>query len=178
MLFVLLDLILQCTYDTYFIEACVASIFGVPITIALVLSVLDIQFSLGNTLIQVMFASRDDTTISFGHLLYGIFGKSHLVRSLTIYMSLSTWPSCLSEPTISTWIVINALRNVSNSLAPTIISMLILCAVNADMVVFRPFDASVDLRYRIFITDLDLILNDTVTRKTWTFKNIKYTPIC
>ena len=133
MLFVLLALVLQCTYDPGSNVAKVAYLFGVHSSIILGLSVFDIAFFLGDTLVQVVFASRDDTTITFGRLFYNIFWKSHLVRFLTVHISLSTWPSCSSEPAISTWTGLNDLRTDSNLLSPIIFSMLILRAVNADM---------------------------------------------
>ena len=153
-------------------------IFGAPITIAIVLSVLDIKFLLGNTLIQVMFASRDDTTISFGNFLYVISRKPHLVRSLTVRTRLFIWTSCSSAPTISIWTDLNVLRTASNLLSPSIVSMFILRAVNVYMIVFRPFTASVDSHPYIFIIEPYLILNDAVKRNTQPFKNIKSTPIC
>ena len=73
LLFVLLALILQCTYDPGCNASQVASIFSVNSTIVMVLSVLDIPFLLGNTLSQVMFASRYETSIRFGDFLYGKF---------------------------------------------------------------------------------------------------------
>ena len=54
--------------------------------------------------------------------------------------------------------------------------MLMLRAVKSDMVVFRPFADSFYPRHYIFIIDLNLILNDIVTRKTWPFKKITSTP--
>ena len=54
--------------------------------------------------------------------------------------------------------------------------MLILCAVNTDMVVFRPFSATVSPRPGIFIIEMNLIINDVVTRKTGPFTNIKSMP--
>ena len=137
-----------------------------------------IPFFLGNTLIQVMFASMDYTTISFGIFLYGIFWYSNIVRSLTVRMSLSTWPSCSSSPTISKCTVLNTLRTASNFSSPTIVSMLILHAVNVYVVVFRPFAASVAPRPCVFIIEINFILNDVVTRKTWPFIHIKYNPSC
>ena len=125
-----------------------------------------------------MFSSRDDTAIIFEHFLYGIFWKAHLVRSLTVRMSLPTRPSCSSEPTISTWTGINALSNASNSLSPTIVSKLIFCAINVEMVVFRPFYTSVTPCPCILIIESNLILNYVATRKTWPFTNIKSTPRC
>ena len=46
------------------------------------------------------------------------------------------------------------------------------------MVVFRPFSDLVAPRHYIFIIKLNLILNDSVTRKMWPFTNMKYSPSC
>ena len=154
----------------------VVSIFGIPKTISLGLSFLDIPFFFGNTFIQVMFASIYYTTIICFHFLYSIFFESHLVRSLTVCMSLSIWSSYSSEPTISKFTGLNAFYAASNSLSPTTISMLIWRAVTYNRVVFRPFSDLVAPRPCIFIINLNLILNDTVTRKMWPFKKMKHNP--
>ena len=145
----------------------VVSIFGVPNTISLLLSVLDIPFFFGKAFIQVMFASRYDTNISFGHFLYGMFCKSHLVWSLTVRMILSTWCSG-----------INYFCTVSNSLLPTTISMFIFRAVNVDMVVFRTLSGLVAPRHFVFIIELSLILNGVVKMNIFPFTNMKSTPSC
>ena len=44
----------------------------------------------GNACSQGIFALRHDTAISFVNFLYGVFYKSHLVRSLTVHMRLPT----------------------------------------------------------------------------------------
>ena len=139
MLFVLISFILQCKYYLCCNVAWVVSIFGVPSTVLLGLSVLDIQFFLGDTLGQVISAYRDDTTISFGYLLYGILWESYILHSLTVFMSLSTWPSFSSSPPILTCTDLNYLRTTSKLLSPTIVSLLILRAVNTYFVVFRQF---------------------------------------
>ena len=56
--------------------------------------------------------------------------------------------------------------------------MFIFRSVNADMIIFRPFDALVASRPCISIIDLNLIFNDEVTRKMWSFKNMKSYTSC
>ena len=156
----------------------VTYIFGVPNTIALGLSVINITFYFGNSLSYVMFSSRYDTTISLGHFLYGMIWKAHLVFYLTVCVILSTYTHFSSAPTIFTCTCINAFHTASNSLSPTTISMLIWRSVNTDMVVFRLFYASVSPRPCIFIIKMNLILNYSVTRKMLKCTNMKYNPIC
>ena len=115
MLFVLLALILKCTYDQSCNVAWVSSILGFPSTIGRKLSFFNIPFILGYTFIQNFFAYRNDIAISFGHFLYGIFWKSHFVRTLTVCMRLYTWYSCSSAPTISKWTGLNFLHTTPNS---------------------------------------------------------------
>ena len=124
-----------------------------------------------------MFASRDYTTISFGIFFYVIFQKSQLVLSLTIFMSLSTWLTCSSASIILTLIFLNALHTVSNLFSPNTVSMFIWRAVNTNGFFFRPFADLVAPRPCIFVNELNLLLNDTVKMKMWTFTNIKYTSV-
>ena len=73
---------------------------------------------------------------------------------------------------------LNALCTASGSFSATTASMLIYCAINADMVVFRLFSDSVALRNYIFIIELNLILNGVLSRNMCIFTNIKYAPRC
>ena len=125
MFFILLVLTFQCTYNPGCYVALMASIFGVPNMITMGLFLLDVTFLFENIFSQVMFASLYDTNISFGHFLYGIFCKSHLVRSLPVCVILFKWPSCSSAHTTLTCTGLHFFLTASTLLSLSTIAMLI-----------------------------------------------------